>query len=337
MAQQTHTQIINDFKKGKAQPLYILDGLEPYYIDKICDAAEEFLLQPQEKDFNLSVFYGKDAEWSAVVSACRRFPMFAEKQLVIVREAQSMKDLAKLDVYIQQLMPTTVLIIAHKYKKLDARLSFTKNCAKAPGSVMYTSEPVKDYQLADWIRNYGTEVKISIAPDVASVLANSLGSDLQKIVNEIEKVRLNDPLADTLTTTLVEKYIGISKDYNVFELPKALMNRNAVHAINIIQYFISRPKDAAMPLVLAGLYNSFSKLHAFHYVRNLPDKDAAQKMGVSPWAIKDFKSAVGVYNVSQTEKVLQIIYTTSQKAYGFNSSASYGDVLKEMVAEILHA
>jgi DNA polymerase III subunit delta len=329
---QTYTQIINDFKKGNAQPLYVLDGAEPFYIDKICDAAEAYILQPAEKDFNFSLFYGKDADWSNVVSTCRKYPMFAEKQLVIIKEAQSMKDLAKLDVYVQQLLPSTVLIIAHKYKKMDARTAFTKNCAKA-GGVMFTSEPVKEYQLPDWIKNYGSEKKLNISV----VLANSLGSDLQKIVNEIDKVLLNAPDATTLTAEMVEKYIGISKEYNVFELPKMLMVRNKQSAFKMMHYFISSPKDAPMVLVLGSLYNAFSKLHAYHYVHALQDKDAAQKLGVSPWAIKDYKAAMPYYNVQQTEKIIQLIYVNAQREFGFNSSAGYASLLKEIVSEILNA
>jgi DNA polymerase III subunit delta len=329
----THTQIIEDFKNGNSKPLYILEGEEPYYIDAICDAAENFVLQAHEKDFNLSIFYGKDADWSNVVSTCRKYPMFSEKQLVIIKEAQSMKDLAKLDVYIQQLMPTTVLIIAHKYKKMDARTAFTKSCAKY--GEIFTSAAIKDYQLADWIRNYGTENKLNISIEVANLLANSLGSDLQKIVNEISKVLLNAPEANTLTTEMVEKYIGISKEFNVFELPKAIMNRNTKVTMNILQYFLANPKEAPMVLVLGSLFNNFSKLHAYHYVKSMPDKDAAQNLGVSPWAIKDFKGGAQLYNLSQTENVLQLIYTYNQKTLGINSSASDSSLLKEMVSLIL--
>jgi DNA polymerase III subunit delta len=332
---KTHTQIISDFKKGEAQSLYVLQGEEPYYIDKICDGAEAYILQPHEKDFNFSIFYGKDADWSTVLSTCRKYPMFAEKQLVIIKEAQAMKDLPKLDLYVQQLLPSTVLIIAHKYKKMDARTAFSKSCTKY--GTVFTSDLVKDYQLPDWIKNYGTEKKLNISIDVANVLANSLGSDLQKIVKEIDKVLLNAPDATTLTTDMVEKYIGISKDYNVFELPKMLMVRNTPAALKMVHYFLANPKDAPMVLLLGSLYNAFSKLHAYHYVSSMPDAVAAQKLGINQWGIKDFKLGLPYYNVAQTEKVLDIIYKSSQKTLGFNSSVSYGGLLKETVSLILNA
>src|SRR4051812_19573025 len=218
-----------DFKKlmqslqtGQFAPVYLVDGEESYYIDIITSFFEEKILQPSERDFNLMVLYGKDTEWADVVNSCRRFPMFAERQVVIVKDAAQMRGLNELAGYLENPAPTTILLIEHRFKKADGRSKVVKY-AKEKG-IHFTSDKIKDEQVPNWIQSYGNTIGFAVHEREAQILATYLGNDLQKIVNEIEKVRINVPDEKELSAALIQKYIGVSRDYNVFEFPEALTN-----------------------------------------------------------------------------------------------------------------
>ncbi len=247
-------KIVSTLQSGKPAPVYLVDGEEPYYLDILTAIAEDKVLQPAERDFNLTVFYGKDAEWVDVVNACRRFPMFAERQVVILKDAAQMKTLAELAGYLEHPSLSTVFFIEHRYKKVDGRSRLLK-LAKEKG-LCYTSDKVKDEQLPSWIQGYGSEHGFSIGPREAETLATYLGNDLQKIANEIEKVRINVPGETVLTMPLIQKFIGITRDYNIFEFPEVLLSGNKDKLYKMLAYFIANIKAAPMPLVITVFLQS---------------------------------------------------------------------------------
>jgi DNA polymerase III subunit delta len=315
-------------------PIYAFDGEEPYYIDKLTDYAESHILQPAEKDFNLTIFYGKDANWADVVSACRRFPMFAERQVVILKEAQTMKDLAKLEVYLEQPTPTTIFIIAHKYKKFDGRINFTKLIQKK--GIYFTSEPVKEYNITKWIGSYLSEKNIKADAKVLETLAVYLGTDLQKIINEIDKVLINTPDAKELTAQLVEKYIGISREYNVFELPNAIFAADVEKTFRMVNYFTANPKDAPMPLVLGTLFNNFQKLYAYHFCANKSQAEIASALKISPFFVKDYAGYGRRFNLQKTEGALHMLAEYNLRAIGIKNTVSQEGLLQELVTKLFY-
>jgi DNA polymerase III subunit delta len=326
--------IIASISSRNYAPVYGFDGEEPYYIDKLTDLIENNVLQPAEKDFNLSVFYGRDANWSDVVSACRRYPMFAERQVVILKEAQTMKDIGKLDVYLEQPTPTTIFVIANKYKKFDGRTAIPKLIQKH--GMYFTSELVKDYKIKDWISSYLSEKKILASPKVVETLGIYLGTDLQKIINEIDKVLLNVPNANELTLELVEKYIGISRDYNVFDLPAAIMTADQDKTFRMLNNFVANIKDAPLVLVLGSLFNQFQKLYNYHFVARQDNNAIAIALKISPFFVKDYAVYARRFNLQKTEMALHMIKEFNLKAIGVNNAASQEGLLKELITRLYY-
>jgi DNA polymerase-3 subunit delta len=327
--------IIGSIQARNYVPVYGLDGEEPYYIDKITDYIENNVLTPAEKDFNLTVFYGRDANWVDVVSACRRYPtMNADRQVVILKEAQTMKDIGRLDVYLENPVASTILVIAHKYKKFDGRSVLAKLIQKK--GIYFTSDVIKEYNIKAWITNYLSEKKLKVSPAVVETLSVYLGTDLQKIINEIDKVLLNVPDVKELTADLVEKYIGISRDYNVFELPNTIMQADVEKTFRMLNYFMANPKDAPMVLVLGSLFNNFQKLYAYHFVANRQQAEIASALKISPFFVKDYASFSRRYNLQKTESALLIIKQYNLKALGVENTASQESLLKELVTKLFY-
>jgi len=327
-------EIFASIKAGNYSPVYGLDGEEPYYIDKITDYIENNILKPEEKDFNLTTFYGRDANWSDVVSACRRFPMFAERQIVLLKEAQTMKDISKLEVYLASPTPTTIFVIAHKYKKFDGRTTLPKLIQKQ--GVYFTSDVIKEYNIKSWITNYLAEKKIGATPKVIDTLSVYLGTDLQKIINEIDKVLLNVPDAKELTEALIEKYIGISHDYNVFDLPTAIFNGDIDKTFRMLNYFNANPKEAPMVLVLGTLFNKFQQLYTYHFVANKSQGEIASAIKVPPFFVKDYQGYAARYNLAKTESAIHLIKEYNLKALGMKNTASPEGLLKELITRLYY-
>jgi len=237
-------KIIQSLKLRQFAPVYLADGEEPYYLDKLSDYFENHILAPAERDFNLTILYGKEAQWQDVVSACRRFPMFAERQVVILKDAAQLKGgegddkgLNALLGYIRKPSPSTIFLIEHPFKKADTRTRFVKEVKER--GVVFTSDKVKDERLPDWIEDYGREKGFLIPRQEAEMLASYLGADLQKIENEIEKIRINVPDEKQLTTQLIQRYIGISKEYNIFDFPAAVTSNNHEKLYKMLSYFLA--------------------------------------------------------------------------------------------------
>lgn len=331
-------EILKQIELDILKQVYILDGEESYFIDMITNQFEEKILQEHEKDFNFKIFYGKDTSWSEIVNECRSFPVFANRRLILVKEASQLKDFDKLESYIRQPASSTILLLSHKYKKIDGRGSLAKyiKSKDAANNVQYaTFDKIKDYQISDWILEYAKKNQIKINTKNTDLLAAYLGNDLQKIANEIDKIKLNIKENEELSEDLIEKYIGISKDYNVFQYPKAIIEKNTLQTFKIVTYYMANPKEAPMVVITAMLYNEFCKIYKYHYAKNLPQAEQAKAIGISPFFIKDYQRAAQLYNLAQTNQAIQIIQQYNLHAIGMNIANNNINMIKELSYKLL--
>jgi DNA polymerase III subunit delta len=327
-------KILADWKKKKYEAVYWLEGEEVYYIDKLVEYAEENILNEAEKSFNLTILYGKDSDWGTVLNACRRYPMFSEKQVVIVKEAQQLKDIEKLEPYIEQPLASTILVIAYKDAKVDGRKSFAKTLKKKSNFLQF--KKMYDNQLPEWTQQMVTAKGYSIKNKALLLLVESIGNDLNRMENEVEKLIINLGAKKEITEDDIEKYIGISKEYNVFELQNALALKNTSKAIQIVQYFESNPKSGPMQLILPTLYGFFSKVFLIFGQSNMDDKNVAAAIGVHPFMIKDYMQAYKLYGYTGIEKAILLLHHYNLKNIGINNSnTTDGNLLKEMVFKII--
>ena len=262
--------ILSDWKKNVYKPLYWLEGEEEFYIDEIMEYAEKKILSAGDAEFNLSIFYGKDANWADVLNACRRYPMFAERQVVLLKEAQQMKDIDKLEGYIEKPLGSTVLVVSYKGKTLDGRSRISR-LIKKHGEV-FLSKKIFDNQLPSWTNGYLQSKGYQITPRALTLLVDHIGNDLNRISNEIEKLSINLVTEKNITEDDIEKYIGVSKEYNIFELQHAISKKDLSKAIRIIQYFEANPKAAPIQLVLPSLYNYFTKILVIYQMNDKSEK-----------------------------------------------------------------
>ncbi len=327
-------KIISDWKKKVYKPLYWLEGEEEYYIDRVMEYAEHKILPESEASFNLSIFYGKDANWSDVVNACMRYPMFAENQVVLLKEAQQMKDIEKLENYIERPLASTIFVVSYKEKNLDKRTKLYKTIKK--NGEIFTSEKVRDYKLVEWVADYVKSQDFTMTQKAIVLLAEHLGNDLSRIVNEIEKVTVNLGLRKSINEDDIEKYVGVSKEYNVFELQDALSKKDLAKAVRIIQYFEGNPKAAPIQMVLPALYGYFSKLYA---IFGMADKSEAAVKGLfynNSFAAKDALAAAKKYNYEGVEKALLLLHEYNLKSVGVNAPATAdASLLKELVVKMM--
>ena len=327
-------KILSDWKKKLFKPVYWLEGEEDYYIDKVVNYAEHNILSESEASFNLSVFYGKDASWSDVVNACMRYPMFAEKQVVLLKEAQQMKDIDKLENYIEHPLASTIFVVSYKEKTLDKRTKLYKTIKK-DGEV-FTSEKIKEYKLADWVTDYVQSQDFSMSQKGILLLVDHLGNDLNRIVNELEKITVNLGQRKTITEDDIEKYVGVSKEYNAFELQAAMSKKDLAKAIKIIQYFEGNPKAAPIQLVLPALYGFFSKLYIIFGMADKSEAAVKPFFYNNPYAAKEALATAKMYGYDGVERALLLLHEYNLKSVGVNDSGtSDGSLLKEMVVKMM--
>jgi DNA polymerase-3 subunit delta len=327
--------IVSDIKKGNVKPIYFLMGEEPYYIDKISDFIEDTVLDETEKGFNQQVIYGRDATIDDIVSSAKRYPMMAEKQVIIVKEAQDLsRSIEKLVAYAENPQPTTVLVLNYKYKKLDKRKKLHKAIAKT--GLVYESKKLYENQLGDWIRRVLSGKKYQIEPKAAQMLVELLGTDLSKISNELDKLMLIFPPETIITDVHIEENIGISKDFNNFELQKAIGEKNVLKANRIINYFINNPKKNPAIMTISLLNTFFTKLLLFHGLQN-KSKDAVSKsLGVGYYFIDDYFLAGRNYPMRKVAQNIAILREADVKNKGVGASQTQRDILKELIFKILH-
>lgn len=327
-------KIISDWKKKSFKPLYWLEGEEEYFIDKVIDYAEHLILTESEASFNLSVFYGKDANWAEVINACSRYPMFAERQVVLLKEAQQMKDIEKLESYIENPLSSTVFVVSYKEKKLDARKKFTK-LVKEKG-VLFTTKKMYDRELPQWSQEMIQLKGLTINQKGLALLVDHIGNDLVRIENEIDKLSVNLGKRTTITEDDIEQYIGVSKEYNVFELQSALAAKDLAKSIRIIQYFEANPKAGPIQLILPSLYNFFSKVFMVFGAGTNDEKSVAAAIGVNPYFIKDYLQAAKLYTYPGVEKALLLMHSYNLKSVGVGSiGANDASLMKEMIVKMI--
>jgi DNA polymerase-3 subunit delta len=327
-------KILNDIKAGNIKPIYFLMGEEPYYIDRLSAYIEENLLSDEEKGFNQTVLYGRDVSMEDVISTSKRYPMMAERQVVIVKEAQDMaKSIEKLESYAANPMPTTVLVFCYKYKTLDKRKKVTKNLEK--NGLVYESKKLYENQVGDWIKRVLSGKNYSIEPKAVAMLVEFLGTDLSKINNELEKLQIVLPKGSTITPKLIEENIGFSKDFNVFELRKALGERNQLKAYQIAHYFAENPKDNPMVVTTSLVFGFFSNVLQYHGLKDKSSKNVAIVLKVNPYFVGDYTTAVKNYPMKKVSQIVASLRDIDVKSKGVGANAlPNADLLKEMLVKI---
>ena len=327
-------KIISEWQKKVYKNIYWLEGEEDYYIDLIVDYAEHKILNEAEAGFNLTVFYGKDADWAAVVNACTRHPMFAERQVVLLKEAQQMRDIDKLESYIENPLSSTIFVVAHKTKTLDKRGKLYKLLKKS--AEIFTSEKVKDYKLQDWIGEYVKSQGYKISAKGINLLDEHIGNDLNRIVNEIEKLALNLKGKKEITEDDIERYIGISKEYNVFELQAAIAKKDLAKAIKIIQYFEGNPKAGPIQMVLPALYASFSKVYTVFGMSDRSEAALKPHFYFNGSAVKSALETINNYGYDGIERILLLLHHYNLKGVGVgDTGTSDASLMKEMVVKMV--
>jgi DNA polymerase-3 subunit delta len=325
-------EIMSDLKKRIFKPVYFLAGDESYYIDQITDFIGEKVLSDSEKAFNQVIIYGDDTTISSIIDTARRFPMMGSHQVVIVKEAQSLKKLEDLLFYVEKPLLSTILVFNYKYKVIDKRTKLYKTLDTQ--GAYFESMRLRDYQIPPWIERYLMLKGIKIDPDASAMLTEFLGTDLHKIVNELDKLLITLPAGKpVITISLIEKNIGISKDYNNFELQKALGEKNILKANMIVRYFADNPKDNPVNLTIASIFSFFTKVLSYHYLTDRSKNNVAAMLKINPF----FETSAIKYNASKTVQIISLLRTYDMKTKGFGDiSTEPGDLLKELVYKILH-
>jgi len=347
-------QILLDINRRLFKPIYFLCGEEPYYIDVISDKLEKTVLDEGEKEFNQNVVYGKDTDLASILSLAKQFPMMSEYSVVIVKEAQNLKELnksaddegesksaknsnatAQFLAYVQNPQPTTILVFCYKYKALDKRSALAKAIQK--NAVYAEFSKLYDNQIPDWINSYVKEKKYTINPKASFLMAEFLGSDLSKIANEIDKLVINLKEGTEISPEAVQDNIGISKEYNIFEFQDALAKKDVLKANRIVNYFAANEKEHHPVMITGSLYNYFSKILKYHFLQDKSKFTAAQALGVNPFFVDGYARAASNYNTGKLKQVFSYLKECDLKTKGVdNSGTSNGELLKELVFKILH-
>jgi len=339
----TADDIIKDLKARKFKPLYLLHGDEPYYIDLVGNYVEHKLLSDAEKGFNQTVLYGKDTDVMTVLNAAKRYPMMADYQVVLVKEAQEMKwgkddddkkSINPLLNYLENPLPSTILVFCYKYGKFDKRKKTYKAIEKK--GLVFESAPLYDSKIPGWIESFIADKGYKVNQQASLMLAEYLGNDLSKIANELEKLMLNVSPGQEITLELIHNNIGISKEYNVFELQAALGKKDVLKVNRIVNYFEANPKANPIVLVLGNLNNFFSKVLAYHYVKDKSQQNLARELSVNPYFVKDYEQAARSYDYGKTMRIISYLREYDLKSKGVDSTAEDGALMRELMFKILH-
>ncbi len=329
-------KIVNDIKAGNIKPIYFLMGEEPYYIDKLAEYIEKNILSEEEKGFNQTVLYGRDVSVDDVVSAAKRYPMMSDRQVIIVKEAQDLsRTIDKLEAYATNPMETTVLVFCYKYKTLDKRKKVTKLLGQK--GLVYESKKLYENQVGDWIKRVLSGKGYSIEPKANAMLVEFLGTDLSKINNELEKLQIILPKGTAITPTHIEENIGFSKDYNVFELRKAIGERNQIKAYKIAENFAHNPKDYPLVMTTGLVFGFFIQLLKYHGLKDKNPKNVATAIGVNPYFLKEYDLAIKNYPMRKVSQVVSALRDIDVKSKGVGANAlPQSDLLKEMLYKIFN-
>ncbi len=337
----TADSVLKDLKANKYSPVYFLQGEEPYYIDLISEYIENHALKPEEKGFNQTVLYGKDANIVGLLNIARRFPVMAQRQVVIIKEAQEISDLGQekartmLQNYCLKPVPSTILVFCHKYKKLDGRSKLAQTIAKE--SIFVETKKPYENQVPAWVTGYFQDKGFKINDKAVLLLAEFIGNDLSRMANEIDKLLINFTEKVQITEDLVSKYVGISKEYNTFELQDALTKKDILKANKIINYFATNPKNNPIIPIIALLYSYFTKVMLAHHSEDKSKQGIAKTLGINPFFADDYVTASKNYPIGKVVKIIGFLHEADLHSKGINASIDEGQILKELVFKVLHA
>lgn len=335
--EQSYLDILTDLRKKQFKPIYYLMGEEPYFIDVIANYIEDNVLTEAEKGFNLTVVYGTDTDISDIVNTAKRYPMMSDYQVVIVREAQSVKNMDELVYYLQKPLTSTILVFCHKHGVLDRRKKLATEIQKI--GVLFDSKRLRDYQLPQFIENYLKQKSVDIDSKAAAMMAEYVGTDLSRMVGELDKLIITLPEGQKrITPAQIELNIGISKDFNNFELLDAIINKNVVKANRIVKYFAENPKSNPLIMTLSTLFGFFSNLMLVYYSPVQTEQGIAAHLGLrSSWQARDYLKAKGKYTGTEVLQIIDEIRYCDARSKGVeNSSVSDGELLRELIYKILH-
>ena len=330
-----HKLLLKEIRNKKFEKIYFLHGEEPYFIDILTKAIQDNALEESERDFNQSILYGKDAEILSLISELKSYPMMAERRLVILKEAQYFKAIEQLESYLENPANSTIFVICYKYKTFDARKKTLKNALK--NGVVFKSEKVKEYQLAEWIQQYIKTTGYELTSKACMLLIESLGNDLGRIVKELEKLAVLIEKGTIINENHIEENIGISKDYNVFELTNAVANKDNLKALKIVDYFEHNPKAADLVFVISNLFKFFSQIMRIHFLPNKSREAVARALGVHPFVAGELTNAKNKYDPRKIAANIALIHEYDLKSKGVgNTSATQGELMREMVYQLIH-
>lgn len=328
-------ELIADIRSGKLAPVYFLMGDEPYYIDRISEYIAANVLTEEERGFNQVVLYGKETGIEEIVSHAKRYPMMAEYQVVIVREAQHLsRSIEQLTAYATQPQPSTVLVVCYKYKTLDRRKKLVK-ALQANGSVVFESKQLYENQVADWIRRVLLGSGYRISHKASALLVEYLGTDLSRIHNELEKLKIVLPEGAEIMPQTIEDHIGISKDYNNFELKKAIAERDIPKASRIIRHFAQNPRDNPFVLTVSLLHAFFAQLLQYHGLTDHSPRNVASALRINPYFVSEYQTAARNYPMKQVSRIIAALREMDLKGKGVGSGAlTHRDLLQELLYKI---
>ena len=332
----SYEQIVTDLKNKIYRPIYFLTGDEPFYIDRITNYASKHILTPEEQSFNQTILYGKDVDAASVINAAKRFPMMANQQVVIVKEAQDIKDFDNLIYYAEKPLKSTILILNYKYKNLNKNKKVYK--AINENGVVFESKKLYDDKIPGWIASWLKKKNYQIEPKAAILLTEFLGNELNKIANELEKLMITLPEGmKIITADHIERNIGISKEYNNFELQKALVNRDPLKANRIVRYFADNQNNHSIIQTIIHLYFFYSKILLYHGLNDKSRQNVAASLKIHPFFVSEYEKAARIYNIKKTARIISWLREYDLKSKGYGSTGiGAGELLKELIFKILH-
>lgn len=330
--------ILSKLKKKEFTPIYFLHGTEALYIDQVVDYIEKNALTESEQSFNQTILYGRDAEAAQIVEICSRLPMMASHQVVIIKEAQEIKGFDFFEKYFQKPVPSTILVLAFKHKKIDKRKVIFKILLKNPSVTVLETAEIRDYEVAAWISNYVKSKKLNVSANAIQLLAEFLGNDLAKITHEIDKLVLIKGAGASISAEDIEKNIGISKEYNIFELTNALGEKDNLKSHKIVNYFMMNPKSLALPMAIGIVYSFYTKVLLVKYTPGSEIRNLGSILKINPYIAKNYIQYAANYDLIKIKSIFNILkeYDLKSKGVGATGATSQGEFLKEMVAKILN-
>ena len=333
MASITYDKLLQSLQEKKFQPVYYLHGSEPYFIDYICDYIEEHALNESERSFNQVVFYGKDMDANTLLNAVTRYPMMAQHQVVIVKEAQDFKNLAALENYFEKPVPSTILVMCHKYKSLDKRLKVTKILEQK--AVLFESKPIPEAKVPDWIEKYLDAAGYKSTNQARYLLTEYVGSNLENLTNALVKITSALDKGSIIDEADIKANVGISKDYNAFELSGAIVNKDIAKITRLVNYINENPKEFPIQIMIVVLYNFFSKATAL-YITGKNDKETLKSLGIMEWLSRDFQKAVQTYG-RKLIAISKLIQEYDLRSKGVNDTGTESsELMKELVFRIVY-